>query len=199
MAIRPASAFGGKDDDRTSGFTKASTLTLFGGTVVTQDTTDPTGKTLLQFAGQTALGTANPFPLGLVFEETKQFPAAPSNPDQFAGQGFDVLDYARGGVYSVFHRPGNFVEIYDDLKDTSQVAQTVNGGGTNTQNNSCPFIASDTFAVGQPVYATPGGLLTTVATSTTVRIGYVRGVSGGTGVNQIFVLELAMQSGAAIA
>jgi hypothetical protein len=79
----------------------------------------------------------------------------------------------------VFHRPGNLVEIFDDKRNT-------------TGSASCPFVSGDTFSVGAPVYSTTTGLLTITATSATCRIGYVRGATGSSGVNQVFTLELAI-------
>jgi len=194
MAIRSSIQLGvGKDDDRWSpGFTKAAATVLFGGLVVTSDTTQPDGKLIKLFAGQTAVSKTNPLPLGLVFESSVMFPVTnTTNPDGQAGYGYDNLNYARGGVYSVFHRPGNAVDVYDDGRDATPVDRTTMAGGTSNQPTSCPFIIADSWAVGDPVFVTPEGLLTNVDTSGTARVGVIRAVSG-TGASAILTLELAI-------
>lgn len=195
MAIRSATQLGvGRDDDRWSpGFTKQAADVMFGGLVVSQLNTDATGKTLALFNGNAALGTTNVMPLGLVYEPTNPFQAVASG-DNAAGGNFDSLDYARGNEYSVFHRPGNLVDVYDDGRDTTQVARSKNnGGGTNTQNTSAPFIVSDAFVIGSKLYATAVGLLTvtTLASGATAQIGYVRAVSGS-GADLVLSVELAI-------
>lgn len=190
MALRSATQIGlGRDDDRWSpGFIIASSLTLFGGEVVTQDTTDLTGKTLIAFGG--VVDATHPFPLGLVYENTNAYTPGGASGDHAAGRGFDSLDYARGNMYSVFHRPGNIIDVLNDYRDTSVVAAPKNGGGTNNQSKSCPFIASDNFAIGDTLYATSAGLLTntTPAAGTVVKLGHVRAASG-TGEDQVISVE----------
>ncbi len=195
--IRPSSILlgAGRDDDRWSpGFKKAASATLYGGMAVTQDNSDTTGKTIKPFAGQTALSATNPLPLGLVFESSVLFPVTnTTNPDGQAGYGYDNLNYARGGLYSVFHRPGNLVDVLDDGRNTVAVDRTVNGGGTSSQAASIPFIAADNWAMGDTVYATPEGLLTRVSTGTigAAKIGIVRAVSGS-GASAILAIELGI-------
>ena len=89
MAIRSSAQLNaGRDDDRLSpGFKKQSADVLFGGMVVTNLVTDVTGKTLQIFgvAGSDGIITAaNPFPLGLVFENTLPF-SPPASGDEDAG------------------------------------------------------------------------------------------------------------------
>ena len=211
MAIKTSTVLGnGRDDDRISGFSKA-TLSgatnfnggidqLIGGLVVCQDNSDITGKTLKLFQGAVALAVTNPLPLGLVFENTVGYSSVASG-DYAAGKGFDSLDYARGGVYSVFHRPGNFVDVYDDGRNTAQVTVDVNGAPSAAQNFSCPFNAAESFPVGTPVYvtgkATSGscaGRLTATATGATAIVGVVRASNGLSGNQQIFTIELGIRS-----
>lgn len=187
MAIRSSAQLNaGRDDDRLSpGFKKESAAILFGGMVVTNLTTDLTGKTLKIFgdAGNDGIiVAANPFPLGLVFENTLPF-SPPASGDEDAGVGFDIQDFAKGGLYSVFHRPGNFVDVFDDQRSTTQVTREENDGTTVAQNQSAPFIIANTWAIGAPVYSTEEGLLTTVIPAggpiVVARIGFVRSVSTG--------------------
>jgi hypothetical protein len=203
MAIKSNTLFGnGRDDDRISGFKKVdlSVTTeynngfdeLIGGMVVCSDgSVDASGKTIHLFNGQTALSAVNGLPLGLVYENTKPYPATTSG-DNAAGVGHDSLDYARGGIYSAFHRPGNFVDVFDDFRNTAQI-------GSPAQNFSCPFVATDTFAVGSSVYATPQGSsygmgrLTTDPTSATAIIGTVRANNGLSGNLQQFTIELGIR------
>jgi hypothetical protein len=190
MALRSATQIGlGRDDDRWSpGFIIPAGVVLFGGEVVTQDTTDLTGKTLKIFAG--VVDATHPFPLGLVYENTNAFTPGGASGDNAAGQGFDSLDYARGAMYSVFHRPGNLIDVLNDYRNTVVVARAKNGGGTNNQGTSCPFIASDGFAIGDILYATVDGLLTITppAAGVIVALGRVRAASG-TGEDQIISVE----------
>ncbi len=198
MAIRSSAQLNaGRDDDRLSpGFKKQTADILFGGMVVTNLVTDVTGKTLQIFgvAGSDGIITAaNPFPLGLVFENTLPF-SPPASGDEDAGVGFDIQDFAKGGLYSVFHRPGNFVDVFDDQRDTAQPAREKNDGSTEAQNASAPFIVTDTYAIGAPVYSTEEGLLTTTIPAgasgvVVARVGFVRAVSGS-GADLKVTLEL---------
>lgn len=198
--IRSSTLLGvGRDDDRWSpGFGKQASDTLYGGLVVTNLTTDATGKTIKPFGvagSQGIITAASPFPLGLVFEATNPPLQTFASGDNAAGN-FDSSAYAKGNSYSVFHRPGNLVDVLDDQRNTTQVARVKNGGGTNTQNASAPFIVSDTWSVGAPVYSTEEGLLTTTAPTTAassyVRVGFVRAVSGS-GLDLVVAVELNMQ------
>jgi hypothetical protein len=211
MAIKTSTILGnGRDDDRISGFIKVAAGwggasyfnggidAIIGGTVVCSDASDVTGKSLRPFQGAVAISNANPMPFGLVFENTKPYASVASG-DQAAGRGFDSLDYARGGEYSIFHRPGNFVDLYDDGRDTTQITPDVSSG--TPQNFSCPFVAADNFAVGDLVYATGAatvgkvaGRLTRVNTAATVVIGWVRAINGLSGNQQIFTLELNIRT-----
>jgi len=205
MAIKLGSALlgVGRDDDRLSpGFAATAGVTFIGGTAATQDFNDSTGKTLTHFNGAADIDPAdNIFPLGLVLEDSNPFPR-PASGDSSAGAGFDIQDYAKGDLFSVFHRPGNFADIFDDGRDATQVKPLQNAGGvatTNFQNQSAPFIVEDTWALGAAVYATVTGLLTTVkptsadagvaATDPVARIGRVRAVDGS-GANLKIALEL---------
>jgi hypothetical protein len=192
MALRSSTQIGlGRDDDRWSpGFIKAAATVFFGGEVVTQDTTDLTGKTLMPFNG--IIGALSPFPLGLVYENTNAFTPGGVSGDSGAGAGFDSLDYARGGMYSVFHRPGNLIDVLNDFRDTTVVSRAQNGGGGGAANQgkSCPFAASLSYAIGDTLYSTDAGLLTNVVGTATVILGYVRAASG-TGENQILSVEWA--------
>jgi hypothetical protein len=199
--IRSSTLLGvGRDDDRWSaGFGKSSTDTYFGGMVVTQLTTDSTGKTLLHggvTGSQGIINATSPFPLGLVFEATNPPLQAFANGDNAAGN-FDSSAYAKGGEYSVFHRPGNLVDVLDDQRNTTQVSVVKNGGGSVTQNQSAPFIIGDAWAVGLPVYYTEAGLLTITAPTTGasdyVRLGFVRAVSASAGPDLVVAIELNMQ------
>jgi hypothetical protein len=186
----------GRDDDRLSpGFTLGSGVVVFGGLVMSQLTTDVSGKTLAVFNG--VIDATHPLPLGLVIENTNPFPRSASG-DADAGVGFDSLDYARGGLYSVFHRPGNFADISDDGRDRTVVARTANAGPAVNQQASAPFIITDPWAIGVEVYSTPQGLLTTVvpagAPGTIVAVvGYIRAVFG-TGSTLKLALELQLHS-----
>lgn len=189
----------GRDDDRWSpGFSKQSADTMYGGLVVTQLTTDLTGKTLKIFgvaSSQGIITVANPFPLGLVFEATNP-PTMPFASGDSAAGNFDSSAYAKGGSYSVFHRPGNCCDVLDNQSNTTQVARVKNGSGTNTQNTSAPFIVSDAWVIGAPVYSTEEGLLTVTAPTTGasnyIRVGFCRAVSGS-GLDLIVAIELNMQ------
>jgi hypothetical protein len=175
----------GRDDSRWSpGFVIPSGTVLYGGEVVTQLTTDLTGKTLQVFSG--AITSTMPFPIGLVWENTTAFGPGGASGDSAAGVGFDSLDYARGNEYSVFHDPGNVIDVLDDQRNTTQVVQTLNGGGTVTQNASAPFITTDSFAIGNVLYATVAGLLTITppGSGTIVALGVVRATSGTPGTDQ---------------
>ena len=190
MALRSATQIGlGRDDDRWSpGFAIPAGTVLYGGEVVTQDTTDLTGKTLIVFGG--VIDATHPFPLGLVYENTNAFTPGGASGDQAAGRGFDSLDYARGSMYSVFHRPGNIIDVLNDYRNTVVAPRTKNGGGANNQGSSCPFIASDGFGIGDLLYATAEGLLTKMApaSGTIVVVGHVRAASG-TGEDQVLSVE----------
>ena len=191
MALRSSTQIGlGRDDDRWSpGFIIPTGVVLYGGEVVTQDTTDLTGKTLKIFAG--VVDATHPFPLGLVYENTNAFQPGGASGDGAAGQGFDSLDYARGAMYSVFHRPGNLIDVLNDFRNTVNTpARVKNGGGSNSQGLSCPFIASDGFAIGDILYATVDGLLTVTppAAGVIVALGQVRAASG-TGEDQVISVE----------
>ncbi len=206
MAIRNSTTLfkQGRDDDRLTGF-KKKTLSavgeynsgvdeLIGGMVVCSDgSVDPTGLTIHLFNGQSAYSSANGGPLGLVYENTRPFPQ--TSGDESQGRGGDTLDYARGNIYSIFHRPGNFVDIWDDGRNTAQI------GNASKQNFSCPFVATESFVAGTKVFATDSGSdygmgrLTTTATSATALIGIVRAsLDGATGADQQFTLELTVQS-----
>lgn len=195
MALQTNTQLGvGRDDDRWSpGFVIPNGVLLYGGEVVTQLTTDLTGKTLQVFQG--AISPTMPFPLGLVYENTTAFGPGGASGDSAAGVGFDSLDYARGAEYSVFHRPGNLIDVLDDQRNTYQVVRTKNGGGTVTQNASAPFITTDVFVMGANLYATVDGLLTITApgAGTVVVVGVVRAVSG-TGDAQVISVEWAPYS-----
>ncbi len=192
MAIRSTTQLGvGRDDDRWSpGFKKSAADVMFGGLVMSQLTTDATGKTLAIFNG--VIDATHPTPLGLVYENTNPFRNNASG-DSAAGVGFDQIDYARGDEYSVFHRPGNLVDVFDDGRDTTQVARNLNGGGTNTQNASAPFVVNDTYNIGSRLWSTSEGLLTSVAPAagTAAQVGYVRAKSGS-GADLVLSVELAI-------
>jgi hypothetical protein len=200
MAIRISSIIqnGGRDDDRLSGFTKDPAVTnIFGGMAVTQ-LTDPTGagKVMTLFDGGNIVAgstgsPANLYPLGLAIEPTTGFPGIAANGDTGAGLGFDTQDYAKGGIYSAFHRPGNLVDVYDDERNRNQV--TINGAG---QNQSCPFVGNLTYNVGDIIYATgtsvgQKGLLTNVASpSGSARFGIVRAVTNAGLSSPVLTIEL---------
>ncbi len=192
MAIRSATQLGvGRDDDRWSpGFAKQAADVMFGGLVVSQLTTDASGKTLAIFNG--VVDSTHPVPLGLVYENTFPFRGIASG-DNAAGNGFDSIDYARGNEYSVFHRPGNLVDVFDDGRDTAQIARTLNGGGTSLQNTSAPMIVADSWVVGSRIWSTAAGLLTVTAPTagTAAQIGYSRAVSGS-GADLLISVELAI-------
>ena len=195
MAVRISSILmgAGRDDDRLSGFALPLTGTaLMGGQVVTSDETVSDGKTLKLFNGGAVVSGTNALPLGLVIESTNPYPGGGASGDQAAGVGFDSLDYARGGMYSVFHRPGNLVDLYDDGRDTTQV--TLNAG---FQNNSCPFVANRTWIVGGGLWATAlvalgkMGIIDNADAigAGSARIGTLRAISG-TGGETILTIEL---------
>ena len=184
---------GGRDDDRLTAFTKDTAAAFFiGGLAVTQKA-DPSGagKVITYFDGSAAIGAANLYPLGLVIESTTGFPGIAANNDQGAGLGFDTQDYAKGGLYSVFHRPGNLVDVYDDLRDRTQV--TINAA---PQNKSCPFVANRGWAVGDTVYAADpalgqAGLLDNVASPAgSASFGIVRSVTNAGLGSPMLTIEL---------
>lgn len=205
MAVKISSVLlnAGRDDDRISGLilsvaTPSASQQLFGGQVITQDqaaTPTGAGKTIKNFDGSADVSATNPFPLGLVIESTYPFPGGGVSGDTAAGVGHDTIDYARGGAYTAFHRPGNLVDVYDDKRNTQQV--TNNGG---QQNTSAPFVQNRTWAVGDTVFAADSALDTTLsrnglldnvnaAGSGGARIGIVRAVSGS-GSDLILTVEL---------
>ena len=209
MALRNSTQLGvGSIDDRWSaGFLKsaASGLTAgfattpwFGGLVMAQDALvtggDTSGRTLMVSTGATT--STQPIPVGLLVENQYGFSTVAAQGDHAAGGTFDTIFYARGGVFSVMHRPGNVFDIFDDNSNTTQVTQTKNGGGTVTQNQSAPFITTDTFAVGSVVYCSGDGLLTVTTpgatAGTNIVVGVVRAVTG-TGITQRITLELGIR------
>jgi hypothetical protein len=171
---------------------------------------DPSGagKTLTYFNGAAAIGAANLRPRGLCVESTTGFPgiAAGGAPipssglagaplmDPSAGLGFDTQDYAKGGIYSVFHRPGNLVDVYDDNRDRTQVV--INGVN---QNKSCPFVKSRAWAVGDGVYAADpalgqAGLLDNVPSPAgSARFGTVRSVTDAGLGSPVLTIELGIE------
>lgn len=198
MALRISSVIqnGGRDDDRLSAFSKDTAAPFFmGGMAVTQKA-DPSGagKVITYFDGSAAIGAANLRPLGLVIEATYGYPGIAASGDNAAGLGFDTQDYAKGGLYSVFHRPGNFVDVYDDLRDRTQV--TINAA---PQNKSCPFVANRAWAVGDGVYAADpalgqAGLLDNVASpSGSARFGTVRSVTDAGLGTPVLTIELGIE------
>ena len=196
MAIKSSTLLGvGRDDDRWSpGFTKLAGVKFFGGMVVTQDPAVLDPKEIKPFAG--VINGTNSFPLGLVFENSEAFPPNSDNADGFAGAGHDTLDYARGGKYSVFHRPGNLVDVSDDGRDTTQIALTANNGeSVAPQNTSAPFNVNVTYALNDILYATAEDRLVNVAPAagTVVEIGRVRAINGLAGDAQVFALELQIR------
>jgi hypothetical protein len=100
--------------------------------------------------------------LGLVMESNIAFPAQSTTPDQQAGQGFDYLDYNRGGLVTVIHDAE--VEVWDDGRSTTVI----------------PFLVAGTYAVNNPIYAeTVTGKLTDVdGGGTNQRIGRITAVTG---------------------
>jgi hypothetical protein len=197
MALRISSVLlnAGRDDDRISGLMPTAALLaaggVIGGQVITQDQTVPGGQTFKLFDGGSVVGATNPFPWGLVIEPTHGYTGGGASGDQAAGRGFDTLDYARGGLYTAFHRPGNLLDAYDDQRDKSQV--TVNAGA---QNNSAPFVQNRTWNVGDAVFATAAALgkqalldNVNAAGAGGARIGWVRAVAGS-GADLILTIEL---------
>ncbi len=188
----------GRDDDRVSpGFKQPSGTELFAGMVVTQDNSggNEDGRQLQLCDGIVDPSSNLSFPLGLVIENTNPF-KRPASDDSSAGVGHDIQDFAKGGLVSVWHRPGNFADVSDDFRNDTAFLRALNGGGTSSQNTSAPFIVADPWAVGTKVYCTSEGLLTTVippgASGVIVaRIGYVRAVQG-TGADIKFALELSL-------
>jgi hypothetical protein len=198
MAIRISSVIqnGGRDDDRLSGFVKDASAPFFiGGMVVTQKAPDATGagKNMTYFNGAAVISATNPRPLGLVIEPTTGYPNIAANNDQGAGLGFDTQDYAKGGLYSAFHRPGNLVDVFDDLRDRTQVVIAA-----TPQNKSCPFVSARTWAVGDTVYACDpavgqAGLLDNVASPAgSARVGTVRSVTNAGLGTPMLTIELAI-------
>lgn len=199
MAIRISSVIqnGGRDDDRLSGFLKPANIALLlGGMPVTQAVdASGAGKLLAPFDGTAAISGANIFPLGLAIEPTSGFPNIAANGDTGAGLGFDTQDYAKGGVYSVFHRPGNLVDVYDDERNRNQVNLAAIGGGS--QNASCPFLANLNYAVGETVYATAISAVTncsylanTGSTPGSASFGVIRSVTNAGLSSPVLTIEL---------
>ena len=187
----------GQDNIRISNsFVKQAAETYYGGLVVTQlPASDLTGKQIQLFDG--LVSATQPLPLGLVIEPgTYPFPVNSSQPDQFAGNGFDNLDYARGGLYSIFSGPGSFCDIFNDHRDTEMVDRTDSDAtGSLSQEKSCPFIYlnSTAYVPGTVLYATADGLLTpTVPTASGdhPRIAVVRAVEGSVDANMKIAIEL---------
>jgi hypothetical protein len=196
MAIRSSSQLGvGRDDSRWSpGFSIAAGVTLYGGLVVTNDVaTDSTktGKILKAFGNVNGIpNTSNPIPIGLVYENTLPF-SPPASSDTSAGYGFDIRDFARGGLYSVFHNPGNLVDVFDDFCNTAAVTRNnLDGTAGPSQGTSATFLTNLTYALGDKLYATNEGLLSNQTPGAlAVSVGIVRAVSG-TGANMILSVEL---------
>lgn len=204
MAVRISSILlnAGRDDDRISGLlpviTNGAPQDIYGGMVITQDpTATPTGagKTFKSFDGNAVVSATNPFPWGLVIESTFGSNRGGASGDTAAGRGFDTVDYARGGSFSAFHRPGNLVDVYDDQRNRTQV--TVNGG---LQNQSAPFIQNRAWAIGDVVFASAAAVDTTLgrvglldnvnaAGAGGARIGLIRAVNGS-GQDLILTVEL---------
>jgi len=192
----------GRNDDRWSGFTGPAGVALYGGLCVSQNpTVDPTGETL-QLSGvvgsQGIYNTAVPVMLGLAWELTG-LPSGPSGagvivsaPNQ-GGLGYDTINSAFGGIYSIFHRPGNAVDVVDGQENLNQVTVNKNGGSTVTQNASCPFVSTDAFVIGSPIYHTDKGLLTITLPgtggATYAQAGFCRAITG-TGDAQRITVEL---------
>lgn len=209
MAIKNSTQLGvGMPDDRISGFTKSTNgpTAFYGANPLVQDTTDTSGKSLILSNG--LVDSTHPLPLGLVSENTNGYQTVAAQGDTAAGGSrFDTIQYARGGNYSLYHRPGNFVDIFDDNSNTTPITPVANTGTGGVaastpgpQNTSCPFLASDTFAAGQRVFiltnATGQGLLTNTppanfpsATRNIVQVGWVRAVTGS-GATQKITVEL---------
>ncbi len=127
-----------------------------------------------------------------MIEPTTGYPNIAANGDTGAGLGFDTQDYAKGGLYSVFHRLGNMVDVYDDLRDRTQV--TINAAA---QNKSCPFIANRNYAVGDGIFAADpslgqGGLLDNVnaAGAGGAQFGIVRSVTDAGLGSPVLTIEL---------
>jgi hypothetical protein len=100
--------------------------------------------------------------LGLVMESNIAYPAQSTVPDHQAGQGFDYLDYNRGGLVTVIHDAE--VEIWDDGRSATVI----------------PIVTGGTYEVNNPVYAeTNTGKITDVdGGGTNQRIGRITGVTG---------------------
>ncbi len=210
MAVRISSYVmnAGRDDDRISGLKPDPTAVtgivnsaaLVGGMIISPGpigTPDAGGK-IFQFYDGLPLafgtpGSVNPFPWGLLIEPNAGFPRAGASGDTAAGQGFDSLDYARGGLFSAFHRPGNILDVYDDFRNRAQVTILA-----LAQNQSCPYIQNVTWAAGDIVYSSVAadgqiGLLSNIPTAAgSVSIGHIRAVNG-TGADRILTVELQLQ------
>jgi hypothetical protein len=137
---------------RTPGYDVAAGVSLVGGLAVVLSDNDTI---------KLNTAAATDAVLGLVMESNIAFPAQSTTPDQQAGQGYDYLDYNRGGLFTVIHDAE--VEVWDDGRSTTVV----------------PFDTTGTYAVNQPVYAeTVTGKITDDSTATNQRIGRITAVTG---------------------
>jgi hypothetical protein len=191
MAIKNTSVIqGAKDDDRLSGFLPpAGDPTLVGGIVVAIDSTALPTLTLKRFVGTAALSAGNQRPLGMLFEAAQGYSGGGASGDNAAGRGFDTVDKARGGIFSVAHRPGNLFDVYDDQRNDLQV--TVDG---DPQNASCPFVNNENFVPGA-LTANVSGLLSQVAPPVGgCYIGWLHAVTGGSAMDRVLTVELAIST-----
>lgn len=152
---------------RTPGYAVAAGQSIVGGmTVILSDASTITAYT-----------TSAAQPLGLAIDTNVLLAAQNASPDQTAGQGYDYLNYDRGGLISVLNK-GAEVEIYDDGRSVS------------------PFdTGNHTFVLNTPIYTVAGYLSSVVGTG--VRIGRVTSVTGtyaaaGAGSDLVvrFILEI---------
>jgi hypothetical protein len=98
-------------------------------------------------------------PYGLALEDSTVPPLADAS-GLTAGQGYDYTNFARGGVYSVLCDGGE-VDLF-------------NGG------SGAPFVTTDTYTIGAPLYCGSSGLVT-ASSSSAALVGYCVNFSGANG------------------
>jgi hypothetical protein len=145
---------------RTPGY-KVSTSAagkIVGGTVVTLEDAD----TIMLYVAA-ATGAA----LGLAIDSNVLFSPQNASPDHTAGQGYNYLDYDRGGLISVINK-GAEVEVYDDGRSVS------------------PFSASaHTYLLNKLIYAEAATGMLADAIGTGEAVGRVTSVAGTYGVDLV--------------
>jgi hypothetical protein len=144
-----------REVNRSIGLSLASGATIISGQpLMLVPTASGTATQVKPFDGS----VTNSKPYGLALEDSQFLPLQnASAPDQTAGQGYDYTNFARGGLYSAL-LDGGEVQLFSD-------------------GRGYPFLQTDTWFIGAPVYANSSGLITATAGSNPL-IGYCTGFTG---------------------